>query len=390
MENGKKITFLDTPGHAALHLCARGASAPSILLSLVVVADDGGYAQTICAINHQSGQRSTIVCHQTRLINQVLTQNALSVRIQSMVLASTAWGEILNSLKSQLNSTVHRRTVGNSPSAETKSLRQTQQFVRSANSYRSTLDKGKVRSQPFLFTKGTLNVQPTLLVKYLLSCPVWPDLGRRVKVGQAHHHSVNHRFERSANGRWPLCRLRGWKHRSRWRACRVPTNNVKPPNVSAFETLIPLKLVEPKSVNAIIKADVLRFCWSLFCLTQDRCGRCRYIVHSAVGATNESDVTLAEAKCLYRWFQYALHHKLAQQAEADDVETVFASIIYKVIEERRSFERDAWSRILEEKVIGEAVIRETFMCLKRELPVDSCYQRWAAHENGRTKTRCCA
>lgn len=89
------------------------------------------------------------------------------------------------------------------------------------------------------------------------------------------------------------------------------------------------------------------------------------IVHSAVGAINESDVTLAEASNAFIvGFNVRPTPQARQQAEADDVEIRLHSIIYKVIEEMEEAMKGMLDPEFEEKVIGEAVIRETFKVSK--------------------------
>ena len=101
-------------------------------------------------------------------------------------------------------------------------------------------------------------------------------------------------------------------------------------------SLIPLKLDELKSVNVIIKADVQGSVEALSASLQkiDVEGVKVTIVHSAVGAINESDVTLAEASNAFIvGFNVRPTPQARQQADADDVEIRLHSIIYKVIEE---------------------------------------------------------
>ena len=89
------------------------------------------------------------------------------------------------------------------------------------------------------------------------------------------------------------------------------------------------------------------------------------IVHSAVGAINESDVTLAEASNAFIiGFNVRPTPQARQQAEADEVEIRLHSIIYKVIEEMEDAMKGMLDPEFEEKVIGEAVIRETFKVSK--------------------------
>ena len=96
MENGKKITFLDTPGHAAFtSMRARGASVTDITI-LVVAADDGVMPQTIEAINHSKRLTFQLSLPLTRLINQVPIQNVLLENWQNTALCQLLGVEILN------------------------------------------------------------------------------------------------------------------------------------------------------------------------------------------------------------------------------------------------------------------------------------------------------
>lgn len=133
---------------------------------------------------------------------------------------------------------------------------------------------------------------------------------------------------------------------------------------TSFDTL---KAGELKSVNVIIKADVQGSVEALSASLQkiDVEGVKVTIVHSAVGAINESDVTLAEASNAFIvGFNVRPTPQARQQAEADDVEIRLHSIIYKVIEEMEEAMKGMLDPEFEEKVIGEAVIRETFKVSK--------------------------
>ena len=123
-----------------------------------------------------------------------------------------------------------------------------------------------------------------------------------------------------------------------------------------FDTL---KAGELKSVNVIIKADVQGSVEALSASLQkiDVEGVKVTIVHSAVGAINESDVTLAEASNAFIvGFNVRPTPQARQQAEADDVEIRLHSIIYKVIEEMEEAMKGMLDPEFEEKVIGEFMV----------------------------------
>lgn len=128
-----------------------------------------------------------------------------------------------------------------------------------------------------------------------------------------------------------------------------------------------LKAGEVKSVNVIIKADVQGSVEALASSLQkiEVEGVKVNIVHSAVGAINESDVTLAAASnALIIGFNVRPTAEARSQAETDDVEVRLHSIIYKVIEEMEDAMKGMLDPEYEEKIIGEAIVRETFKVSK--------------------------
>ena len=101
----RRLPSLDTPGHAAfLPLCVRGASVTDITI-LVVAADDGVMPQTIEAINHSKAANVPIIVAINKIDKPGANPERVIGELAEHGVMSTAWGVILNLLKSQLNST---------------------------------------------------------------------------------------------------------------------------------------------------------------------------------------------------------------------------------------------------------------------------------------------
>ena len=234
------------------------------------------------------------------------------------------------------------------------------------------LDKGKGAVATLLVQQGTLNVQDPIVVGNTFGRvrAMTNDLGRRVKVaGPSTPVSITGLNEAPMAGdHFAVYEDENLRVQQVKSVQNVPSwTRQATQRVSLETSLIRLKTGELKSVNVIIKADVQGSVEALSASLQkiDVEGVKVTIVHSAVGAINESDVTLAEASNAFIvGFNVRPTPQARQQAEADDVEIRLHSIIYKVIEEMEEAMKGMLDPEFEEKVIGEAVIRETFKVSK--------------------------
>lgn len=375
VENGKKITFLDTPGHAAFtSMRARGASVTDITL-LVVAADDGVMPQTIEAINHSKAANVPIIVAINKIDKPGANPERVIGELAEHGVMSTAWGgdsEFVE-ISAKFNQNIEELLETVLLVAEIQELKADPTVRAIGTVIEARLDKGKGAVATLLVQQGTLNVQDPIVVGNTFGRvrAMTNDLGRRVKVAgpstpvsitglneapMAGDHFAVYEDEKSARAAGEE-RAKRALMKQRQATQRVSLENL-------FDTL---KAGELKSVNVIIKADVQGSVEALSASLQkiDVEGVKVTIVHSAVGAINESDVTLAEASNAFIvGFNVRPTPQARQQAEADDVEIRLHSIIYKVIEEMEEAMKGMLDPEFEEKVIGEAVIRETFKVSK--------------------------
>ncbi|HEW3940845.1 translation initiation factor IF-2 [Streptococcus pneumoniae] len=375
VENGKKITFLDTPGHAAFtSMRARGASVTDITI-LVVAADDGVMPQTIEAINHSKAANVPIIVAINKIDKPGANPERVIGELAEHGVMSTAWGgdsEFVE-ISAKFNQNIEELLETVLLVAEIQELKADPTVRAIGTVIEARLDKGKGAVATLLVQQGTLNVQDPIVVGNTFGRvrAMTNDLGRRVKVAgpstpvsitglneapMAGDHFAVYEDEKSARAAGEE-RAKRALMKQRQATQRVSLENL-------FDTL---KAGELKSVNVIIKADVQGSVEALSASLQkiDVEGVKVTIVHSAVGAINESDVTLAEASNAFIvGFNVRPTPQARQQAEADDVEIRLHSIIYKVIEEMEETMKGMLDPEFEEKVIGEAVIRETFKVSK--------------------------
>ncbi|WP_374057267.1 translation initiation factor IF-2 [Streptococcus sp. 'caviae'] len=374
-EAGKKITFLDTPGHAAFtSMRARGASVTDITI-LIVAADDGVMPQTIEAINHSKAANVPIIVAINKIDKPGANPERVIGELAEHGVISTAWGgdsEFVE-ISAKFGQNIEELLETVLLVAEIQELKADPTVRAIGTVIEARLDKGKGAVATLLVQQGTLHVQDPIVVGNTFGRvrAMTNDLGRRVKTAlpstpvsitglneapMAGDHFAVYEDEKAARAAGEE-RAKRALMKQRQLTHRVSLDNL-------FDTL---KAGEVKSVNVIIKADVQGSVEALASslLKIDVEGVKVNVVHSAVGAINESDVTLAEASnAVIIGFNVRPTPQARQQAEADDVEIRLHSIIYKVIEEVEDAMKGMLDPEFEEKIIGEALIRETFKVSK--------------------------
>ena len=374
-EAGKKITFLDTPGHAAFtSMRARGASVTDLTI-LVVAADDGVMPQTIEAINHSKAANVPIIVAINKIDKPGANPERVIGELAEHGVISTAWGgesEFVE-ISAKFNQNIDELLETVLLVAEIQELKADTTVRAIGTVIEAHLDKGKGAVATLLVQQGTLNVQDPIVAGNTFGRvrAMTNDLGRRVKVAgpstpvsitglneapMAGDHFAVYEDEKSARAAGEE-RAKRALLKQRQATQRVSLENL-------FDTL---KAGEVKSVNVIIKADVQGSVEALASSLQkiEVEGVKVNIVHSAVGAINESDVTLAAASiALITGFNVRPTAEARSQAETDDVEVRLHSIIYKVIEEMEDAMKGMLDPEYEEKIIGEAIVRETFKVSK--------------------------
>lgn len=374
-EDGKKITFLDTPGHAAFtSMRARGASITDITI-LIVAADDGVMPQTIEAINHSKAAGVPIIVAVNKIDKPGANPERVIGELAEHGVVSTAWGgdsEFVE-ISAKFGQNIEELLETVLLVAEMEELKADPSVRAIGTVIEARLDKGKGAIATLLVQQGTLNVQDPIVVGNTFGRvrAMTNDLGRRIKTAEpstpvsitglneapmAGDHFAVYEDEKAARA--------AGEERAKRALLKQRQNTQRISLENLFDTL---KAGEVKSVNVIIKADVQGSVEALAASLQkiEVEGVKVTIVHSAVGAINESDVTLAEASNAFIiGFNVRPTPIARQQAEADEVDIRLHSIIYKVIEEVETAMNGLLDPEFEEKIVGEAIIREVFKVSK--------------------------
>ena len=373
--NDKLITFLDTPGHEAFTtMRARGADVTDITI-IVVAADDGVMPQTVEAINHAKAADVPIIVAINKIDKPGANPDRVMQELTEHGLIPEAWGgeTIFVPISAKFNQNIEELLEMILLVSEVEELKADPQRLAIGTVIEARLDKSQGSTATLLVQQGTLHVGDPIVVgnAYGKVRTMVNDAGRRIRQAgpatpveitglndapQAGDLFVVFPDEKSARAAGEE-RAKRALLKQRQATHRVSLENL-------FDTL---KAGEVKSVNVIIKADVQGSVEALSASLQkiEVEGVKITIVHSAVGAINESDVTLAEASNAFIiGFNVRPTSQARQQAEADDVEIRLHSIIYKVIEEMEEAMKGMLDPEFEEKIIGEALIRETFKVSK--------------------------
>ncbi len=373
--DGKPITFLDTPGHAAFtSMRARGASITDITI-LVVAADDGVMPQTVEAINHAKAAGVPIIVAVNKIDKPGANPQHVMQELSEYELIPEAWGgeTIFVEISAKFGQNIDELLEMILLVAEVEDLKADPKQRAIGTVIEARLDKGKGPVTTLLVQQGTLNVGDPIVVgnTYGRVRVMNNDLGRREKtagpatpveitglndVPQAGDRFVVFEDEKTARAAGEERAKRALlEHRAA--TSRVTLDTL-------FESL---KEGELKDVNVIIKADVQGSAEALAASLKkiDVEGVRVKIVHSAVGAINESDVTLAAASnAIIIGFNVRPTPQAKSQADAEEVDIRLHRIIYKAIEEIETAMKGMLDPEFEEKITGQMIVRETFKVSK--------------------------
>ncbi|MBH9579898.1 translation initiation factor IF-2 [Staphylococcus felis] len=372
---GKKITFLDTPGHAAFTtMRARGAQVTDITI-LVVAADDGVMPQTIEAINHAKAAEVPIIVAVNKIDKPTANPDRVMQELAEYNLIPEDWGgdTIFVPLSALSGDGIDDLLEMLVLVSEVQELKANADKAAVGTVIEAELDKSRGPAASLLVQNGTLNVGDALVVgnTHGKVRAMVNDLGKRIKtagpstpveitglndVPQAGDRFVVFKDEKKAR------RIGEAREEQNIIQQRQESKNVSLDNL--FEQM---KQGEMKDLNVIIKGDVQGSVEALAAslMKIDVEGVNVRIIHTATGAINESDVTLANASNgIIIGFNVRPDAGAKRAAEAENVDMRLHRVIYNVIEEIEAAMKGMLDPEFEEKVIGQAEVRQTFKVSK--------------------------
>ncbi|WP_440895363.1 translation initiation factor IF-2 [Amphibacillus sp. Q70] len=373
--NDKKITFLDTPGHAAFtSMRSRGAQITDIAI-LVVAADDGVMPQTVEAINHAKAAEVPIIVAVNKVDKESANPDRVMQELTEYELVSEEWGgdTIFVPLSALQGEGIDDLLEMILLVAEVEELKASPISRASGTVIEAELDKGRGSVASLLVQSGTLRVGDPIVVGNTFGRvrAMVNDLGRRVKkagpstpveitglsdVPQAGDQFVVFEDEKTAR---QIGELRAQK--------QIEERRGSQSKVSLEDLFEQIKQGEIKDINIILKADVQGSAEALASSLQkiDVEGVKVNIIHTGVGAITESDIILASASnAIVIGFNVRPDNNAKKSAETENVDVRLHRIIYKAMEEIEAAMKGMLDPEFEEKVIGQAEVRETFKVSK--------------------------
>ena len=371
----KKITFLDTPGHAAFTtMRARGAKITDVTI-LVVAADDGVMPQTIEAINHAKAAEVPIIVAVNKMDKPQANPDRVMNELVEYGLISEEWGgdTIFVPISALKGEGIDELLENILLVTEMQELKANPNRLALGTVIEAKLDKGRGAVATLLVQNGTLNVGDPLVVgnTYGRVRAMINDRNKNINVakpstpveitGLQDVPNAGDRFV--VFGDEKTARQIGEKRQQQY----IETTRQASSAVSLDTLFEQMKQGEMKDLNIIIKADVQGSVEALaMSLAKiDVEGVNVRIIHTGVGAINESDITLAVASnAVVIGFNVRPDGNAKQMAQTEQVDIRLHSIIYKVIEEIEAAMTGLLDPEFVEKVIGLAEVRQVYKVSK--------------------------
>ncbi len=369
--NGREITFLDTPGHEAFTaMRARGAQITDIAI-LVVAANDGIMPQTVEAINHAKSAGIPIIVAINKIDLPDANVDKVKQELMNYELVPEEWGgdTICVPISAKNNINIDQLLEMVLLEADVLELKANPNKQAKGVVIEARLDKGKGAIATMLVQRGKLDVGDTIIVGSSIGRirAMTNENGKKVKsagpstpveimglteVPEAGDTFYEVKDEKTAKHLIEK-RKREAREKSIGAGTKVTLDNL-------FEQMEEGNL---KVLNLIVKADVqgsVEAVKQSMEKLQNEEVRVK-VIHAAPGAVNESDVTLAKvSNAIIIAFNVRPIPAAKEMAEKEEVQIKQYSVIYQAIEEVEAAMKGMLAPKYEEKVIGNAEVRQTF------------------------------
>lgn len=369
--SGKKIVFLDTPGHEAFTtMRARGAKVTDIAI-LVVAADDGVMPQTVEAVNHAKAAGVPIIVAVNKIDKPTANPERVKQQLSEYDLIPEEWGgdTIFVNVSAKTRTGIDQLLEMVILVAEMAELKANYTCKASGVIIEAKLDKGRGPIATVLVQRGTLKIGDEIVagMAYGRVRALFNSHGKRIKeAGPSIPVEVLGLSEVPTAGDI----LRAVSSEREARAIAEERINLQkesefttPKKISLNQLFEKLQKGEVKDLNLIIKADVQG---SIEALKQalEKCSTDEIevrIIHGGVGAITESDVMLASASdAIIIGFNVRPDSNAKKMAEKEQIDIRTYRIIYDVVDDIKSAMKGMLEPEYEEVVLGRAEVRALF------------------------------
>ena len=370
--NGEHITFLDTPGHEAFtSMRMRGAKSTDIAI-LVVAADDGVMPQTVEAINHAKAAGIQIIVAVNKIDKPSANVERVKQELTEHELVAEDWGgdtifvpvsahtkEGINQLLEMVLLTAEMCELKANPNRKARGL-----------VIEAQLDKGKGPVATILVQKGTLHVGDIVAIgsAYGKVRAMMDDKGRRVKEATPSTPVEILGLNEVPNAGEIVMACENEKEARNIAEAFIAQGKERliadtKAKLSLDGLFSQIQAGNIKELNLIVKADVQGSVeavkQSLLKLSNEEVAI--RIIHSGVGAVNESDVTLASASnAIIIGFNIKPDNQAKEMADREKVDIRLYRVIYNAIEDVEAAMKGMLDPVFVEKVIGHAEVRQVF------------------------------
>ena len=369
--NDREITFLDTPGHEAFTaMRARGAQITDIAI-LVVAANDGVMPQTVEAINHAKSAGIPIIVAINKIDLPDANIDKVKQELMAYELVPEEWGgdTIYVPISAKKHQNIDQLLEMVLLEADVLELKANPHKQAKGAVIEARLDKSKGAIATMLVQRGTLDVGDTIVVGSSIGRirAMVNDKGKKVKsagpstpveiMGLTDVPEAGDTFYEVKNEKMAKHLIERRKRQAREKAINSATK------VTLDNLFSQMEEGKLKVLNLIVKADVqgsVEAVKQSLEKLQNEEVRVK-VIHSAAGAVNQSDVTLAKvSNAIIIAFNVRPDHTAKEMAEKEEVEIKQYSVIYQVIEDVEAAMKGMLAPKYEEKVIGNVEVRQIF------------------------------